>query len=125
MLGALGPYDVVTAAAFADMDEDGKLDLFRSSPRNPSNFVLIRGFAGTEGPSPRLSNAFTDATRAWGFDTAHGKCLGVAVRAADAGRGIVLYAANDESPATCSYGRTGHGCQAEPSTGWQGGMGTD
>lgn len=112
-LAARGPYDVVTAAAFVDLDGDGKLDLFagRYIVFTPVSvqFCFYHGVkAGCgvknyEADFPRVyrnngNGSFTDTTQAWGFGSAHGKCLGVAVRAADEGRGVLLYAANDEHP---------------------------
>ena len=112
-LGARGKYDVVTAAAFADLDGDGRLDLFagRYIVFTPDSLQFctyhgVRAGCGVKNYEPDFPRVyrnagdgrFADVTTKWGFDTSPGKCLGVAVRAADRGKGILLYAANDEQP---------------------------
>lgn len=111
-LKARGPYDVVTACAFADLDNDGRLDLFagryiRFTPQS-IRFCTYGGVTagcGVKNYDPdqnrvyrNLGNGvFRDVTNAWGFDATHGRCLGVALCAGD-GQGVKLYAANDELP---------------------------
>jgi hypothetical protein len=112
-VAALGPHDVASAAAFADLDGDGRLDLFagryiRFTPREIQycSYHGVRAGCGVKNYDPApprvYRNAggggFRDATREWGFDTLHGRCLGVAVAAADGVRGVALYSANDELP---------------------------
>jgi hypothetical protein len=112
-VAALGPYDVVTAAAFADLDTDGRLDLFagryiRFTPQTIHfcEYHGVRAGCGVKNydpAPPRVyrntgGGVFRDATRAWGFDALHGRCLGVALAASERERGVALYAANDELP---------------------------
>jgi enediyne biosynthesis protein E4 len=147
-LEARGPYDVVTAAAFVDLDGDGRLDLFagryiRFTPESP-RFCQYRGVqagCGVKHYDPDLpgvyrnngDGTFADVTREWGFDATHGRCLGVAVSAAEDGRGVNLYAANDELPADFMVpeGRRYRNAGVSSGTAYsregltQGGMGTD
>jgi hypothetical protein len=118
-VGARGPYDVATAAAFVDLDNDGKLDLFAGryivfTPDSPQlcEYQGVKAGCGVKNYDPAFprvyrnagNGRFVDVTDAWGFGggvAAHGKCLGVAVRAADEGAGgggVLLYASNDEQP---------------------------
>lgn len=113
-VAALGPYDVVTAAAFADLDGDGKLDLFAAryikfTPDSPRfcTYNNIQGGCGVKNYDPAFPRVyrnagggkFVEVTKEWGFsEEAHGKCLGVTVRADDDGLGVMVYAANDEQP---------------------------
>jgi hypothetical protein len=112
-LEARGPYDVVTASAFVDLDNDGRLDLFAGryivfTPQS-IQFCIYSGIkAGCgvknyEADKPRVyrnlgGGRFKDATSAWGFNEAHGKCLGVAITPSNGGSGATLYATNDEAP---------------------------
>lgn len=110
-LAARHPYDVVTAAGFVDLDGDGRLDLFAGryiifTPKT-REFCFYSGVKAGCGVKhydpdrPRVyrnhgDGTFRDVTKAWGFDKASGRCLGVAVCATEDGRGVLLYAANDE-----------------------------
>ncbi len=113
-LAARSPYDVVSAAAFVDLNGDGKLDLFagRYIQFRPDTirwcvYSGVKAGCGVKNYDPDLphvyrnngNGTFTDVTQAWGFGSAHGRCLGVAVAAAESGRGVQLYVANDELPA--------------------------
>ena len=108
-----GPYDVATAAAFADLDSDGKLDLVvgRYIKFDPSSLQLCTdagvstscGVKNYEGDTPSVyrnlgNSRFREMTSDWGFTDSRGKCLGIAVRSPDSGRGAVVYLANDEEP---------------------------
>ncbi len=147
-VGALGPYDVATAAAFADLDGDGRLDLFagryvRFTPKTIRfcTYHGVRAGCGVKNYDPAFPRVyrntggwvFRDVTRAWGFDTLHGRCLGVAVSAADDGRGVVLYSANDELPGDLMlpHGRRYRNAGVSSGTAYnregltQGGMGVD
>ena len=121
-LGARGAYDVVTAAAFVDLDEDGKLDLFagRYIAFTPASLQFCTyngieagcGVKNYDADFPRVyrnggDGSFTDVTEKWGFGVSAGKCLGVALRASDTGRGVMLYAANDEQPGNLFVKRAG------------------
>jgi len=112
-VGPRGPYDVLTAAAFADMDSDGLLDLvvgryvkFTPESLQFCSYSGIKAGCGVKNyESDRPSvyrnlglGRFKDYTRNWGFEASRGKNLGVAVRASDSGRGVVIYLANDEEP---------------------------
>lgn len=112
-VGARGPYDVVTAAAFVDLDQDGRLDLFagRYIVFTPESIQYCTysgvkagcGVKNYEGDFPHVyrnlgGDKFAERTKEWGFDKSHGKCLGVAVRGLDSGKGILVYVANDEEP---------------------------
>jgi hypothetical protein len=96
-----------------DLDNDGKLDLFagRYIEFTPQSVQLCTyngveagcGVKNYEAAFPVVyrntgNGTFTDVTKQWGFDATRGKCLGVSVRASDTGRGVLLYAANDEQP---------------------------
>lgn len=110
-VGALHPYDNVTAAAFADIDEDGKLDLIagryiKFTPES-IHFCTYNGVRAGCGPKnydpdkPRVyrnqgNGIFRDSTRAWGMDALLGRCLGVALLASEKGSGVTFYCANDE-----------------------------
>ncbi len=147
-LGARGPYDVVTAAAFVDLDGDGRLDLFAGRyivfKPDTIRFCKYQGILAGCGVKnytpdfPRVyrnngDGTFRDMTQAWGFDSAHGRCLGVAVRAADGGRGSLVYAANDEEPGDLFVPKGGRYANLGTSSGTafnrdgltQGGMGVD
>lgn len=112
-LQARGKYDVVTACAFADLDGDGRLDLFagRYIVFTPASLQFctyqgIRAGCGVKNYDPDFPRVyrnagdgrFADVTAKWGFSGSPGKCLGVTVRASDSGKGVLLYAANDEQP---------------------------
>lgn len=147
-LAARGPYDMVTAAAFADLDGDGKLDLFGGRyikfTRDTIHFCEyhgIRAGCGVKNYDPDAPRAyrnngngtFSDFTAKWGFDQTHGRCLGVSVSASDRGRGVHLYAANDELPGDLMVPQGGGYKNAGVSSGTafgregltQGGMGVD
>lgn len=113
-VGARGPYDFVSVAAFVDLDGDGRLDLIagRYIKFTPSSTRFCK--YGDVEASCRVSyydpdlpvvyrneggGKFSDATRAWGFDTLQGRCLGLAIRSGLDGRGQAVYFANDELPA--------------------------
>ncbi len=108
-----GEYDVATAAAFADLDSDGLLDLIvcryiKFTPESVqfctySDVQAGCGVKNYEADLPSVyrnlgSGRFKDYTREWGFDTSRGKSLGIAIRAPDSGRGVEVYVANDEEP---------------------------
>lgn len=110
-VGARHPYEMVTACAFVDFDNDGLLDLFagRYIVFRPETirYCMYRGIkegCGVKNYDPDFPRVyhnlgggrFKDVTVAWGFDSSHGRCLGVAVCASDSGAGAWLYAANDE-----------------------------
>ncbi|HEV2471721.1 MAG TPA: VCBS repeat-containing protein, partial [Chthonomonadales bacterium] len=112
-VGAAGPYDLASAAAFVDLDGDGLLDLFVGryivfTPDTPHlcTFNGVRAGCGVQSyePAPprvyrNMGNGrFRDMTQKWGFGAVRGKILGLAVRAADSGPGVELYAACDELP---------------------------
>ncbi len=112
-VGARSQYDCVTAAAFADLDGDGKLDLisgryilFTPKVIQFCSYQGVRAGCGVKNYDPDQpqvyrnngDGTFTNRTREWGFDKAHGRCLGIAVRAADDGRGVALFFSNDELP---------------------------
>ena len=121
-VGARSPYDCVTAAAFVDLDGDGKLDLFAGRyivfKPGVAQFCMYGGVrAGcgvrnydADGPQVYRNNGdgtFTNRTKIWGFDKAHGRCLGVAIRATEEGKGAALYLANDEMPGDLFVPRDG------------------
>lgn len=147
-VGARSPHDCVTAAAFLDMDGDGKLDLFagRYIIYKPGviefcNYHGVRAGCGIKNYDPDFpqvyrnngDGTFVNRTKAWGFDKAHGKCLGVAVRATEEGRGAALYLANDELPGDLFVPRGGRYAEIGIISGTaynhdgltQGGMGVD
>lgn len=112
-LGARSPYDCVTAAAFVDLDGDGKLDVFAGryilfSPKSIQFCVYqgVRAGCGVKNYDPDRpqvyrnngDGTFSNKTKEWGFDKAHGRCLGVALRATEDGNRAALYLANDELP---------------------------
>jgi len=147
-LEARGPYDVVTAAAFVDLDNDGRLDLFAGryivfTPQT-LQFCMYSGIkAGCgvknyDADKPRVyrnigGGRFTDSTSVWAFDGAHGKCLGVAIAPSDGVPGATLYAANDEAPGDLFVPRGAQYANIGVTSGTafnrdgltQGGMGTD
>ena len=112
-VGTRGPYDCVTAAAFVDLDGDGKLDLIAGryilyTPQS-IKFCMYQGVqagCGVKNYDPDWpqvfrnngNGTFSNRTREWGFHKAHGRCLGLAVRAAESGNGAAIYMANDELP---------------------------
>ena len=119
---ARGPYDVATAAAFVDLDSDGKLDLFvgRYVKFTPDTLQYctysgVKAGCGVKNYDSDVPGAyrnvgggkFKDITAAWGFGSSRGKTLGVAVRAPESGRGAVLYVANDEEPCDLFVPRDG------------------
>jgi hypothetical protein len=112
-VGARGPYDCVTAAAFVDLDGDGRLDLIAGryiqfTPKSIQYCIYLDVKAGCgvknydpDQPQVYRNNGdgtFSNRTKEWGFGKAHGRCLGIALRAADSGKGAVVYLANDELP---------------------------
>lgn len=111
-----------TSCAFTDLDRDGLLDLYiaryvRFGPDEPqycrsSDGKVLR----TCGPDVyeaekgsfyrnRGGGRFEDATRRWGFDSAHGKAWGVAVGDIDDDGRPDLYVANDEMPGDLFHNR--------------------
>jgi len=147
-VGARSPYDCVTAAAFVDLDGDGKLDLFagRYILYKPGviDFCMYQGVRSgcgvknydPDAPQVYRNNGdgtFTNLTKAWGFDKAHGRCLGVAVRATEDGKGVAVYLANDELPGDLFVPRGGRYAEIGVESGvaynnsglTQGGMGVD
>lgn len=110
-VAALSPYDNATAAAFADLDGDGKLDLIagryiKFTPKS-IHFCTYNGVRAGCGiknyapDKPRVyrnqgNGVFKDSTQTWGMDALLGRCLGVALRASEEGQGVALYCANDE-----------------------------
>ncbi len=147
-VGARSPYDCVTAAAFVDLDGDGYLDLFagRYIVYKPGviQFCMYQGVRAGCGvknydpDAPQVyrnngNGVFTNKTTEWGFDKAHGRCLGVAIRAMEEGRGAALYLANDEMPGDLFIPRGGRyaeigvesGCAYNKDGLTQGGMGVD
>ncbi|MDW8368588.1 MAG: VCBS repeat-containing protein, partial [Abditibacteriales bacterium] len=103
-----------SSAAFADADHDGLLDLYVTSyvefNEKSIQFCTYRGVQSSCGPRfydaqkgifyRNLGNGrFVDATKQFGFDTAHGKGLGVIFSDYDNDGKIDLYVANDETPA--------------------------
>lgn len=145
-VGARSPHDVVVAAAFADLDGDGWLDLIatryiRFGP-DAIRFCTQHGIRTGCGvkhydpDAPRVyrnlrGERFVDVTTAWGFDAMEGRCLGIAIAAAVGGARV--YAANDELPADLMLpaGRRYRDDGVASSTAYnfqgltQGGMGTD
>jgi enediyne biosynthesis protein E4 len=110
-VGALHAYDNVTAAAFADLDGDSRLELIatryiRFTP-DTIHFCTYNGVRAGCGPKnydpdrPRVyrnlgNGAFKDVTQAWGMNALLGRCLGIALQSSEDGRGVAFYCANDE-----------------------------
>jgi hypothetical protein len=147
-VGARSPYDCVTAAAFVDLDGDGRLDLvagryilYKPGVIQFCTYQGVRAGCGVKNYDPDApqvyrnngDGTFTNMTRPWGFGKAHGRCLGVAVRASDDGHGVQVYLANDELPGDLfvrrgtSYVETGveSGAAYNKDGLTQGGMGAD
>jgi hypothetical protein len=107
-------HDWTTSAAFADADGDGWLDLYVASyvefNEKTIQTCTYRGVPSACGPRfydaqkgrfyRNVGNGrFVEATKQFGFDTAHGKGLGVIFSDYDNDGKIDLYVANDETPA--------------------------
>jgi hypothetical protein len=122
-LEALSPTSWASSAAFADIDNDGKLDVYigRYVIYNKTTIQLCdyNGVKGSCGPlfyDPQRGNLyqnvgggrFKDVTEKMGFDDVHGKVLGVAW--ADINDDLIpdCYLANDEVNGDLLLSRKGH-----------------
>lgn len=102
-----------TSAAFADVDRDGKLDLYIGAyvrfTKGMPEWMKIRGVRLPLGPLAyeaqkgslylnRGGGRFEDVTASRGLNAVHGKALGVGFADADNDGDDDLYIANDEEP---------------------------
>jgi hypothetical protein len=112
-LAQFGPEEWFTSAAFADLDGDGRVDLylaryviFNERTLQFCDYGGVKAACGPKFYDPQFGSLFRnlgdarfrEVTREWGLTDQHGKCLGVvAADWNDDGR-TDLYLGNDEMP---------------------------
>lgn len=117
-----------TSAGFADIDRDGRLDLylgryviFHEHTLQFCDYGGVRASCGPKFYDPQFGSLyrnlggfrFRDVTRSWGLTDQQGKCLGVVFGDANDDGWPDLYVGNDEMAADFYVNRAGRGFRNE------------